>query len=226
MRSRLVEYESNVNGIAAQAMATAGKRAAILREELASARRRWIRSGHLLQLELKVKDAVRRYANDMETADRAVRDQLVTQAAAFGSDVSIQQRLRSEPPISRLTTEDRNVRATSGSLKIVRRAVWKRWYLPGLATLEKEGLDADLAGQKSWVQSAAGAALAAGQAKVNERLVEVAARADEDSARIKAETHFDTYAAELEHLAEGLPSLAAQVTNVQELARQARALMQ
>jgi predicted GTPase len=226
VRTRLSEYEKQVNGLAAQSVLLATKRADMLREELAAARRRWIRSGHLLQLELKVKDAVQRYATDIETGNRGVRDRLVTQAAAFGSDVSIQPRLRSEPPIQRLTTEDRNVRATSGSLKILRRAVWKRWYLPGLAALEKEGIDADLASQESWVDSVANAALLAGQAKTNELLVEVAARADEESARIKAETHFDTYAAELEHLTEGLPSLAAQVTNVQELARQARAVME
>lgn len=224
-RARLAEYEATLAGIVQTTSNAAAQRVEVLRNELNAARRRWIRRGHLLLLERDIKESVKRYAVDIETAVRASRDQLVTAAATYGSDVSVKPRVRTEPPINRLTTEDRNVRATSGVLKMARRALWKRWYLPGLATLERETLDSDLASQKAWLDTSANAARTAGQASANERLEKIAARARQEIDRIKAETDFDTYSSELNHLAEGLPQLAAQVASVQELALQARALM-
>jgi hypothetical protein len=127
--------------------------------------------------------------------------------------------------LQRLTTEDRNVRATSGSAKLLRRAIWKSWYLPGLATLEGEAINTDLTSHGTWVETSMRTVSAAGQEVAQQRVAKVTARADDEIAHIKIDTNFDTFSTELQHLDEGIPGLTAQVANVQELAKQARALM-
>jgi uncharacterized protein YicC (UPF0701 family) len=225
IQAALRDHEDTVKKIAAQANDAAQRRVDTLRADLGAARRHWIRDGHLLKLERAVKDAVEKYATDMAVLARGARDQWVTAAAAYGSDVSLTARTRSEPVLQRLTTEDRNVRATSGSAKLFRRAIWKNWYLPGLATLEGEALNSNLSSHVTWVDNALRAVNAAGQEIAQQRVAKVTARADDEVAHIKIETNFDAFAAELQHLNEGIPGLTTQVGNVQELAKQARALM-
>ncbi len=225
IRRHLKDYEAGVQGIARQTAQTASRRIEVLRSALNGARRRWIRDGHLLKLENAVREAVRKYATDVEGAMRDARDQFVTAAAAFGSDVSIPTRLRSEPPVARLTTEDRNVKASSGSFRILRRALWNSWYLPGLSGLERQALDAELANQNAWIEAATRATVLAGQTVSRERLDQITARAEAETNHIRIETDFDTYDAELHHLREGIPTLVAQISNVQELANQARDLL-
>jgi hypothetical protein len=156
---------------------------------------------------------------------RQNRDELVTAAAAFGADVSIAARAMNKPAVARLTSEDRNVRANSGSLRWLRRALWAQWYLPGLADLEQRSLRADVASFEQWLQSAAEAAQQAARVATGERLRQIRDRTDLRLRQVREETRLDVYEAEATLLERGLPLLERHVERIQELAHHAQLLV-
>ncbi|MBI3782175.1 MAG: dynamin family protein [Deltaproteobacteria bacterium] len=219
--TRQAELETSLAAIRQQAGAAAQQRATALRAALHSARRNWIRRGELRGLENAVRKAVRAYADDVVKAVRGVRNALMSQGTALGAQPSMPTWVRTEPAVGRLTTEDRNVRAGSGSLRILRRALWRNWYLPGLHGLETESIDRDLASQSAWGDTAVEATLAAVRQVRDAQLAAISARAATDAERIKEETGFAVLASEAHALREDVPAIVAQIGAIEGLSREA-----
>lgn len=225
-RQRQSLFESNIAQLAAASMERAQTRRTKLLEEIYAARRRWMRNGHLLRLERAVASAVHAFTNDMAALAKETRDRLVTAAAAFGADVSVTPRAAKPLEVGRLTPEDRNVRANSGSLKILRRAIWKHWYLPGLERFARDTLANEGKQYEAWVQAAARAAVDAGQSATAERLRRIAERTSARVEEVREATRLEAFEAEHERLSQGIPSLRSEVRHIEELARQARDLLE
>ncbi|HVM95128.1 MAG TPA: dynamin family protein, partial [Candidatus Acidoferrales bacterium] len=219
--ARQSEIESALAAIAQQAGAAATQRATAMRSALNAARRTWIRRGELRALETSVRQAIRGYADDVEKGVRAVRDSLMSQAAALGAQPSLPTWVRSEPAVGRLTTEDRNVRAGSGSLRILRRALWRKWYLPGLVALEEEAIDRDLAAQTAWRDMGVQATLAAIRQVRDAQLAQITARATAEAEQIKLETGYAGLDDEARVLREDVPAITAQIGAIESLTREA-----
>lgn len=225
-KARQREFETALERFSQQAKNRAQQRARLLVQELHAARRAWMRSGHLLRLERAVATAVGKYANDLAALAKASRDELVTAAAAFGTDVSIAVRPRQEPTPGRLTTEDRNVRANSGSLRWLRRAVWAQWYLPGFTQFEQQGIRSDQAQFEQWLAQAVAATVQASRATTGERLRRIQEKTDQHLREVRQETQFEYYEEEARQLERGLPVVESQVERIRELARHAQLLVQ
>jgi predicted GTPase len=224
LRARQSELETALGKIGQEASNAALQRASALRSALTSARRRWVRRGELRGLEAAVSKAIRAYADEVANAVRGTRDAIVTQAAVHGAQPSLPMWVRTEPQVGRLTTEDRNVRASTGSVRMLRRALWRGWYLPGLKTLEVEGIDRELAAQAAWRDVALQTAASAARQGIDARLNEIAGRASTEAERIKKETGHAALEAEATSLREDLPAIEAQVDAVKAIASEARQL--
>lgn len=224
-RARQREFESALDRFSRETQSRAQHRASQLRRELHAARRVWMRTGHLLRLERAVAAAVSKYANDLASLAKMGRDELVTLAATFGTDVSIAVRPRREPSLGRLAPEDRNVRANSGSLRWLRRAVWAQWYLPGLAQFEKTAIDTDVAQFEQWLGDVVAATVQASRATTGERLRRIQEKTDQRLQEVRYETQLELYEDEARQLERGLPLVESKVERIQELARQAQLLL-
>ena len=225
-RQRQSAFEASISQLAQASRDRAQTRRAKLLEEVYTARRRWMRNGHLLRLERAVASAVHAFTNDMTVLARDTRDRLVTAAAAFGADVSLTPRTTKPLEVGRLTPEDRNVRANSGSFKILRRALWKQWYLPGLERFARDTLTNEVKHYELWVDSAARAVIQAGQSATAERLRRIAERTTARVEEVRRSTSLETFEAEYERLRQGVPNLKSEVNHIAELARRARELVE
>jgi hypothetical protein len=119
---------------------------------------------------------------------------------------------------------ERIERALGGSVRVVRRAIWKRWYLPGLTELERLGIGGDVAAQAGRFEQAAKSAETAVRGVLDTRLAEIARTAQAELERIRVETDFLAEEAEFDALTEHLPALAAQRERIAEIGKEARAL--
>lgn len=224
-RQRQSNYEASIAQLAEHSRRRAALRRQKLVEDIHAARRRWMRTGHLFRLERAVATAVAAYATDIAALAKDTRDQLVTAAAAFGADLSLTPRGKRQPEVGRLAPEDRNVRANSGRLRILRRALWKQWYLPGLERFERETLVADARDYDHWLQGGAHAAVQVGRSTTAERLRRIAERTAARVEEVRAATLLAAYEAEHERLHRGLPDLEAEMQKIRHLAEQARLLL-
>ena len=225
-RGRFVNLENAVARIGQSADATATRLAAEFRTQLRRARRRWIRSGDHAAVAAAVAAATARYADAAEAANRATHDALHAEAVRFETTATITPRARTEPAAAALAPEDRIERAASGRAQGLRRALWRRWYLPGLAHLEGVGIADDLAAQSTWVNGTAQAIRDAASATLAGRLADITQRADVEMQQIKAETHFIANEAELAQLTEHGPIVAAQQDAATRITAAARPLLQ
>lgn len=224
-RQRHSLFESTVAQLAEASIERAQARRAKLLEEIHAARWRWMRNGHLLRLERAVATAVQAFTKDIATIAKETRDHLVTTTAAFGADVSLTTPAATPLEVGRLTPEDRNVRANSGSFKILRRALWKHWYLPGLERFTRETLAGERKQYESWVDAAARAAIQAGQSATAERLRRIAERTAARVEDVRRSTNLATFEEEHERLRQGVPNLRSEVDHIERLAQQARDLV-
>jgi hypothetical protein len=224
-RGRFAECEAALTRARQQAAATAAKIASELRRELRAARRRWARSGHSGAIEAALATPNPRDADSTEAANRATADSARAAAAQFGTSVPLDPRPRTEPPCAEVTPEERARRATRGRWQWLRRTLWHRWYLPGLAALEHSGLTADLAAQAAWVAQSSQAAHDAASAVLASRLDDITRRAAAETERIKVETNFNACTAESERLSQDVPVVAAQHGSVAQIATEARGLL-
>jgi translation elongation factor EF-Ts len=106
----------------------------------------------------------------------------------------------------------------------VRRALWKRWYLPGLTDLERSGVGADVGAQTAWFEQSAKAAEKAVRGVLDGRLAEFARNAQAELERIRVESNFLAEEAEFEALSEHVPALAAQRERIEQIGKEARGL--
>jgi hypothetical protein len=224
-RTRCADFEAAVARIGQEGTATAEKLAADLGRQLRAARRRWIRTGDLTALDSSVTAAINAYADAAEAACQSTLQALQVEAAHFGSTVSGTPRSRIALAVGPWAPEDRRDRALSGRWPWLRRALFRRWYLPGVTALEQVAITADVQTQAAWRNAVAAAACTDANDTLAHRLGQIAQRAAHDSQRIKAETNYAANDIEALQLRQHLPVVADQLVAITDVATEARTLL-
>ena len=224
-RSQIAKLETAVARIGEQATATTNKLAEDFRRQLRRARRRWIARGDIRTLHAAVANAAGRYAGAVHAANRDTISRLQAEAARFGTTAPDNVRPRPKFTVSPLAPEERSTLATAGRCQVLRRAVWRRWYLPGLTTLERDAVGDDLTAQAAWLAAVLQGTRDAAAATLRAKLDAITQRADAAIAAIKTETNFAANEAEFEQLGRHTPVVAAQVEAVARISAEARALV-
>jgi hypothetical protein len=225
VRARHAEFQAAVGRTSEERRAAAAKLAAGLGKGLRAARRRWIRRGDFEQLRGAVAAALRSYADAVETLCRDSNEALHEAARTFDTRLGTSARARSEPAVEELTPGEREARSTTGHARWLRRAVWRRWYLPGVESLLTVSVKNDLVAQETWFEVSAQAAERAAAATRGAKLEAIERRAQEQSAAIRAETDFEAKEGEFEALRRHLPIVGVRLESVREINAQARALL-
>jgi len=213
---------ARIGGQHAQATADNGAR---LIKQLRAARRRWIRRADVERLRAAVAEALDVYGDHVQTAGREAVDALRGAARASGADAALPARDRAVPAIDPIAPEERLQRAAEGNAGWLRRALWRRWYLPGIAAFERSGLRDDLAAHDAWFDGAARATESAARAILDARLADIDRRAAEESGRIKAETSFVANEAEFRALEAHMPIIGTASKSVAAVNAEARSLL-
>jgi signal recognition particle receptor subunit beta len=221
-RSRLSAFQAAVDAAGQQRAAAAAQAADALRTALRAARRAWVRSGRSEALAGAVNAAAESFANACASANTAAVDALRAAARQFGTVASPAAAERADVRPGALAPPDRLDRARSGSAAMLRRAVWRRWYLPGLATLEKTGIGEALASQSAWFEGAAKSAGATVRGVLDGRLADIARAAQAEQERIRVETNFLAEEGELQALAAHVPVLVNARQRIEEVSKEAR----
>jgi hypothetical protein len=208
-----------------RAQAAAGL-AATFKKRLRTARRRWITNGDVDALAAAVADAGRAYADAVAAGDQGAFTSVKTLTKTFGSLLDAQPRPRTEPAVSPLAPSERVERAASGRWRLLRRALWRRWYVPGVDQLERADIDADLAGQSEWFAALVRAAEAATQATLDGRLGASASAEEAEIDGIKRETSFDASETKFAAVSRDLPVVDRQFRSVTEINVEARGLFE
>jgi hypothetical protein len=224
-QARFAELVTRAGRMKEDHVGAADKLAAALAKDLRAAHVRWIRQGDYEGLTRAVEGATRKYADAVVANDRRALEQLLGATRDFGSVVDLAPRGRNEPTVIPLVPSERIERAQQGRWRLLRRALWRRWYAPGVDQLERAKLPAAVAEQKTWFDGAVRNAESVARETLAQRVA--ALKADEGSATaaIKEETRFDAKEAKLASLNRDLPVVAAQVGNVEQINTQARALL-
>jgi hypothetical protein len=108
---------------------------------------------------------------------------------------------------------------------VLRRALWRRWYVPGVDHLERTAIDADLAAQGEWFSGVVRAAEAATQATFDGRLAAIAAAEEAEIDGIKRETNFEAAEAKFATVSRDLPVVNDQLRSVGQINVEARGLL-
>ncbi|MGD0947470.1 MAG: dynamin family protein [Candidatus Binatia bacterium] len=224
-RSQIAKLETAVARIGEQATAAGNKLAEDFRRRLRSARRRWIARGDMRPLHAVVADAASRYVGAVYAANRGTISRLQAEAARFGTTAPDNARPRPKFTVSPLAPEERSTLATVGRCQVLRRALWRRWYLPGLTTLYHNAVGDDLTVQAAWLAAVLQGTRDAAAATLRAKLDAITQRADAAIAAIKSETNFAANEAEFEQLGTHMPVVAAQVEAVAHISAEARALI-
>jgi hypothetical protein len=225
VRSQMAKLEGAVAQIGKQAAATASKLAEDFRRQLRRARRRWITRGDMRALQAAVANAAGHYTGAVHAANRDTVSRLRAEAVRFGTTAPDDARPRPKFTVSPLASEERSALATAGRGQLLRRALWRRWYLPGLTALERVAIGDDQSAQAAWLAAALQGTRDAAAATLRAKLDAIAQRADAAITAIKTETNFAANEAESEQLSRDTPVAAAQVEAVAHLSAAARALV-
>ena len=195
--------------------------AAFLRKSLRASRRTWAKSGEIEPLRVQLAAASRSYEDGAQTVCGDFAMAIARAASEFGSEYAAdapQKQLLSPDPIA---PDDRLEAASRGKAQWLRRAVWRRWFLPGVAAMEGEALDRELADRADWGNSLRQQAISAMRELLQERLVDILQRADAEDRRIKDATDYDAETAELDLLEKHVPLVTAHRQRVAEINREA-----
>lgn len=223
-RNRQAEFQAAVDAAGQQRAAAAARAAEALQAALRTARRAWVRSGRSEALAGAVNAAAEAFATACADANAAAAEALRTAAKQFGAVASPAAAERPDVRPGTLAPPERLERARTGSAAMLRRALWRRWYLPGLATLEKTGITEALAVQSAWCEAAARSAGASVQGVLDGRLADIARSAQAEQERIRVETNFLAEEGELEALAAHVPVLANAMQRIEDVSKEARRL--
>lgn len=198
-----------------------GRCATYLRRSLRSARRRWAKSGEIEPLRSELQTAAGTYEKGAHTVGRDFTMAIARAASEFGSEfgteVPSEDLLSAEP----LAPEDRVARSLEGRTPWLRRMLWRRWYLPGVAAMERDGIEGDLAARATWAASVRKQATDAMGQVLLERIEAIERRRDAELDRIKRETSYDTEVSELSALEEHVPQVASRREAVEKISREA-----
>jgi hypothetical protein len=224
-RTRCTDLEAAVAGIAQAGAATAAQLATDLAGQLRAARRRWIRTADLAALDSAVTDAINRYADAVEAACRSTYEALQSAAAGFGSALPSGRWPRTGLAGGPWAPDERRDRATSGRWQLLRRALFRRWYLPGLTTLERVAISEDLQAQTAWRDAAVAAACKGANDALARQLEDIAQRAAAESQQIRTATSYAARDAEATQLRQHLPVVADQIAAIATIATEGRGLL-
>lgn len=223
-RREFADLETALQRIGDDAQAAVVKRAADCRRQLRAARWRWAYGADVSRLAAAVAAATARFADAVHDVNAQAAAAAQATAARFNTAATLTPPARNEPACAALGPGERIAQSTAGRVRRLRRAVWQRWYLPGLADLEADSIGAAVAAQTAWWAGAAHTVRPAAEQTLAARLAEIGATATAAEEAIKAETSFAAAAAECAALAEHLPVLATQRDTLARIAAEARAL--
>jgi hypothetical protein len=225
VHSKLAAFKGEMEQVAARFETKVGALAKAFRRRLRASRRRWIRTADTGALEGEVKAFIQDYADSVAAATADAVRGLDEAARRFGAEPMAAQWTRSEMPVDVLAPEDRVERARTGRAVLLRRAIWRRWYLPGLTTLERGTTDKEVDRQRAWlVDVERNVEEAAGQL-LDLRLAEISAEAERKSVEIKIETEFEAREAELLAIERHLPIVRSRCESVEAVSSAARRLI-
>jgi len=223
-RDQFATFRAAVEAAATRRRSAAEGRAAALRRALGAARRRWARRGDIDGLRESMQEMLDAYASAAASDGDEFRAALAQAARDFGAAFAGDRNEGTGLSAAVLAPEDRIARSQSGRLQWLRRALWRRWYLPALSEMEGGGIDADLAAREQWAEKQSRRAEEEMNVVLSARQAESERRAAAESQRIEAETHFATYDTEHQELEKHLPVLESRRGGVDEISREARRL--
>jgi tRNA U34 5-carboxymethylaminomethyl modifying GTPase MnmE/TrmE len=224
-RAQFAEVQAAMTAAGQQRAAAMAANAETLHKALRGARRTWVRNGRITELETAIGAASDAYAEACAGPNRTAVEALREATKRMGTVISIPLPERPDVRPSSLAPLERIERALGGSARVLRRMIWKRWYLPGLTALERIGIGGDVAAQTAWFDRAASSAEQAARGVLDGRLAEIARTAQAELERIRVETNFLAEEAELAALEEHVPALAAQRERIEAIGKEARALV-
>jgi uncharacterized protein YicC (UPF0701 family) len=225
-RNRFRELEDSTGRIRQETVTAVTKVADGARRELNVARRRWIRSGDFEALASTIQTIVQRYAESVEGRSRMGHDAIQASANEFGANASTTLRPRIEPPIPELSPAERRPQAVTGRWQRLRRSLWRNWYLPGMRELEASALGNDLRAHEDWLDDVVRTTVAAGREVLEQRLAEIAQRAEAAIDSIKEETSFAELSTEAQELRTHLPVVSAESQTIAGLITEARPFLE
>jgi hypothetical protein len=221
-RGQLAEFSAALAAAGQLRAAAAGQAAEQLRRALRAARRAWVRNGQAAALDGAVSAATAAHAAACRSASEEANEAVRAAAKRFGTSVApapIEARdLRPSAP----APPERLARARGGRARWLRRALWQRWYLPGVTALERVELTHELAAQTARWEQAMQHAEQGTRAVLDGRLAEIARRAQGEQERIRVETNFLAQESEQQALATHLPVLAAARERIEAIGKEAR----
>jgi len=221
-RARLQEFETRIGHVAEAHRAATAKLADEARQRLRGARRRWINNANATALAESVAVAIHDHADAAEASARETAERLQNEVAAFGAHVTAASPPRTRLDAGELAPEERLQQAVSGNFQWARRALWNRWYLPGVDRLLGSGLADDAGAQTAWLDDAVHVARAAATQTFDARLAEIAARGQDAQEQIRRETDFVAAEAEFDRLSADLPVLSEETERIAQIAAEAR----
>ncbi len=222
-RARQAELETAAEGHSESCKSAAAAAAESLRKTLRRARRWWVWNGNLGKLDNTVTTALDTYANAVAQASSAAATALQSDAVALGGACVLAQRPITIPYVAELAPDGRGTLATMGNWQVLRRSLWRGWYLEGLDSLDRQIIADDLAQHAQWLDGARAAAKAAARAATDQRIRDAKEHAAAATAQVVEETQLVAYEAEAQQLAQDVPALDAQVNRITALATRSRA---
>lgn len=221
-RSKVSEFQAAVDAAGQQRGTAVAKAAEALQGALRGARRAWVRSGQGEALSAAVNVAAEAFAAATAAAGAAAADALRAAAKQYGAVASPAGAERADVRPGALAPPERLDRARGGSLAMLRRALWRRWYLPGLAMLEKSGITEAQALQSAWFDAAARNSDTAVRGVLEGRLADIARTAQAEQERIRVETNFLAEEGEQQALSAHAPVLANARQRIEDVSKEAR----
>ena len=221
-RTRCTDLDAAVARIAETGAATATQLAAGLLAQVRAARRAWVRSANLTALDTSVTDALTQYADAVDAACRSTYEAVQAESAQFGSKPPSAPRARTALAAGPWTSDERRDRATSGRLLFLRRALFRRWYLPGVTLLEREAISGDVQAQAAWRDALVAAASQSANDLLARQLQDIAQRSAAETQQIKSETDYAAMDAEAMQLRQHLPVVGDQLAALTAVATEAR----
>ncbi len=199
--------------------------ASYLRRSLRASRRSWAKTGALEPLRAQIAAAAAAYENGSQTVGRDYTMALARAAGEFGSDFGAEVPATAAISPEPIAPEDRLELASQGRGLWLRRGLWRRWFLPGLTQMEREGIDQDLVSRSNWSMAIRQKATVSMREVLDERLQRIVSKRDAELDRIKTETSYDAEVAELAQLEEHVPLIAERRQSVGEINREAWGLV-
>jgi signal recognition particle receptor subunit beta len=221
-RNKVSDFQAAVDAAGQQRSAAVAQAAEALTAALRSARRAWVRNGRSEALAAAVNAAAEAFAAAGAAANAAALDALRNAAKQYGAIASPAAAERVDVRPGAIAPPERLDRARAGSAALLRRAVWRRWYLPGLTTLEKTGITEAQAVQSAWFEAAAKTTDTAVRAVLEARLADITRTAQAEQERIRVETNFLAEEGEQQALAAHVPVLAAAKQRIEDVSKEAR----